>query len=86
MAKTTRERRRGTQYTGILRGSSREERPVLNQIEERKGFNWRIVSGFIVVLLSGLLFLFFFADAFYVTSIRVGRRDRLNRNKPFSVR
>jgi hypothetical protein len=84
MAKTTRERRRGTQYTGILRSSNREERPAPSQIEEKKGFNWRIVSAFIVVLLSALLFLFFFADAFYVTSIRVGGVDTMTVEEIFA--
>ena len=67
--------RRGTQYTGILRGNrsrSSEEREV-NQIEEKRSwFGWRIVSGLIVVCLSGVLMLFFLSDVFYVTSIRVG--------------
>lgn len=80
----TKERRRGTQYTGILRGSTREERPAPSQIEEKKGFNWRIVSGLIVLLLSGLLFLFFYADAFYVTSIRVGGVDTMTIEEIFA--
>ena len=84
MAKT-RERRRGNQYTGILRGSSRDERPAPSQIEEKAGFNWRIVSGVIVVLLSGLLFLFFFADAFYVSSIRVGGVDTMTVEEIFAI-
>lgn len=83
MAKT-RERRRGTSYTGILRGSSREERPAPSQIEEKKGFNWRIVSGVMVLMLSGLLALFFYADAFYVTSIRVGGVDTMTVEEIFA--
>jgi cell division septal protein FtsQ len=82
----TREQRRGTQYTGILRGStsSREARPAPSQIEERPGFRWRMVSGVIVLLLSGLLFLFFYADAFYVTSIRVGGVDTMTVEEIFA--
>ena len=80
----TKEQRRGSQYTGILRSSRREERPAPSQIEEKKGFNWRIVSGLIVVLLSGLLFLFFYDDAFYVTSIRVGGVDTMTIEEIFA--
>jgi len=43
-----------------------------SQIEEPKGFSWRIVSGLMILLLSGVLFLFFYSDVFYVTNIRVG--------------
>ncbi|MEO1286599.1 MAG: FtsQ-type POTRA domain-containing protein [Chloroflexota bacterium] len=70
-----RRQQRGTTYTGVLRrGRNRtaEERPTVNQIEAPKGFNWRIVSGFMILLLSGVLALFFYSDAFYVSNIRVG--------------
>lgn len=63
-----------TNYTGVLRrGQNRisEDRTV-SQIEEPKGFHWRIVSGLMILLLSGVLFLFFYSDVFYVTNIRVG--------------
>lgn len=70
-----RNRRSTSNYTGVLRrGHNRtaEDRPAVSQIEEPKGFNWRIVSGFMILLLSGVLVLFFYADVFYVTNIRVG--------------
>ncbi len=69
-----RNRRNNNNYTGVLRrGQNRtvEERTV-SQIEEPKGFRWRIVSAFMILLLSAVLFLFFYSDVFYVTNIRVG--------------
>lgn len=69
-----RNQQRGTNYTGVLRrgrNRSAEDRAV-NQIEEPKGFNWRIVSGLMILLLSGVMVLFFYSPVFYVSNIRVG--------------
>lgn len=69
----SRNRQRGTHYTGVLRRDrTAPERTAPAQIETPKGFNWRYVSGVMILLLSAVLFLFFYSDAFYVRSIRVG--------------
>ncbi|MDQ7024028.1 MAG: FtsQ-type POTRA domain-containing protein [Anaerolineae bacterium] len=67
-------RQRDRNYTGILRsGRGRSEEREINQIEGRsRKFSWRIVSGLIVLALSGVLVLFFYSDIFYVHSIAVG--------------
>lgn len=70
-----RHRQRGTNYTGILRRDRNrpdDNRSSPSQIEEPRGFSWRFVSGFMILLLSAVLFLFFYSDVFYVTNIRVG--------------
>lgn len=72
----TRGRQRGTSYTGVLRRNrTSEDRTKPTQIEAPKGFNWRFVSGAMIVMLSVVLFLFFYSDVFYVTSVRVGGSD-----------
>ncbi|MEL6406758.1 MAG: FtsQ-type POTRA domain-containing protein [Chloroflexota bacterium] len=78
---------RGTSYTGIIRSDrSRtiEDRNTPSQIEQPKGFNWRIVSGFMILLLSGVLALFFVSDVFYVSTIRVGGVDYIGVEEIFT--
>ncbi|MGJ3237614.1 MAG: cell division protein FtsQ/DivIB [Anaerolineae bacterium] len=80
-----RRNQRSTTYTGVLRGGrSRDDRPAVSQIEEPKGFNWRIISGLIVIMLSGVLFLFFYSDVFYVTNIRVGGANYMTVEEVFT--
>jgi len=74
MSRIRDKRRRTRQYTGVLRSDrprTSEESRNLEQVEGRKGFNWRIVSGLMIVLLSVVLFLFFYSDIFYVSNISV---------------
>lgn len=75
MSRTRERRRRTRQYTGVLRSDrprTTEEPRAIEQVEGRKDFNWRIISGMMVILLSSVLFLFFYSDVFYVSSIWVG--------------
>lgn len=66
-------RRRTRQYTGVLRSDRQRttEETRIEQVEGRRGFSWRIVSGLMIILLSIVLFLFFYSDIFYVSSISV---------------
>ena len=83
----TRERRRRERnYTGILRGGrGRAEEIEVNQIEDRsRKFSWRIVSGLIVLALSGVLALFFYSDVFYVHSIAVGGIRYMTKEEVFT--
>lgn len=47
--------------------------------------SWRIFSGIIVVCLSAVLFLFFGADAFYVTSVNVGGQRYISKEDIFAL-
>lgn len=74
MSRIRERRRRTRQYTGVLRsGRTRttEEPRALEQVEGRRGFSWRIVSGLMIVMLSIVLFVFFYSDIFYVSNISV---------------
>ena len=78
-------RRRDRNYTGILRGNrARTEQPEVSQIEDRRKFNWRMVSGFMVLALSGILALFFYADVFYVHTIAVGGVRYMTKEEVFA--
>lgn len=81
-----RSQQRGTNYTGVLRSDrnrASDER-TLSQIEEPKGFRWRVISGLMILLLSAVLFLFFYSDVFYVTNIRVGGVDYITVEEVFT--
>lgn len=80
---SSRERRRRGQYTGVLRRRDRDG-DTPRQIEERGGFQWRIVSGLIVLCLSGVVALFFMADAFYVRSVAVGGVRYMSKEEVFT--
>jgi cell division septal protein FtsQ len=83
----TRDKRRHERnYTGILRGNRArtEEREVVSQIEERRKFSWRMVSGFMVLALSAILGLFFYADVFYVHTIAVGGVRYMTKEEVFA--
>jgi cell division protein FtsQ len=75
MSRTRERRRRNRQYTGVLRSDrprTSQESRATEQVEGREGFSWRLISGLMVILLSIVLFLFFYSDVFYVNSIWVG--------------
>lgn len=83
----SRRTRRGTSYTGVIRSSRNRphsEERTTSQIEEPKGFNWRIVSGLMIILLSGVLALFFVSDVFYVSTIRVGDANYITAEEIFT--
>ena len=79
-------RRRDRNYTGILRGGrGRTDEREVSQIEDRRRkFSWRIVSGLIVLALSGVLALFFYSDVFYVHSIAVGGTRYMTKEEVFT--
>lgn len=82
-------RRRGTQYASVLRdnrmGSASDHAPSLAHSTPREAeFNWRWVSGMMVIVLSGLLLLFSTADVFYVRSIAVGGQRYLTKEEVFA--
>ena len=81
-------RQRGTQYTGILRSRNRtpaDDRPQTRHSVERGGnIRWRIVSGVIVLCMSGLLALIFLTDIFFVRSIAVSNLRYMTREEVFS--
>jgi cell division septal protein FtsQ len=82
---TRERRRRDRNYTGILRGNrARTEQPEVSQIEERRKFSWRMVSGFMVLALSSILGLFFYADVFYVHTIAVGGVRYMTKEEVFA--
>jgi cell division septal protein FtsQ len=83
---TRERRRRDKNYTGILRGShSRTEEREISQIADRSPqFSWRIVSGLMVLALSGILALFFYSDVFYVHSIAVGGIRYMTKEEVFT--
>jgi hypothetical protein len=87
MNRTNERRRRNRQYTGVLRSDrprTIEESRTTEQVEGRKAFNWRIISGLMVILLSIVLFLFFYSDAFYVSSISVRGREYMTVEEVFT--
>lgn len=85
MARSRERQQRGTQYTGVLRGNrSTQTTPTVQHSEARHNFNWRIVSGLIVLCLSGVLTLFFTSDLFYVRSIAVGGLRYMTKEEVFS--
>ncbi|MBI1281809.1 MAG: FtsQ-type POTRA domain-containing protein [Anaerolineaceae bacterium] len=91
MTSRLRDRRRSsTREPGILRGSVGAtlpaERSAVQHGALRLGFtSWRMFSGFIVISLSILLFLFFTADFFYVHSIAVGGLKYMTKEEVFAL-
>lgn len=92
MTSRLRDRRRSstTRAPGIWRGamtaSVAAERTAIQHGIQRWGFGgWRLLSGIIVISLSGLLVLFFVADFFYVHSIAVGGLKYLTRAEVFAL-
>lgn len=82
-------KRRGLQYAGVLRDprlpTSAPELPAVAHSAPRSGdFNWRWVSGLMVLMLTGLLFIFSTADFFYVRSIAVGGLRYLTKEEIFA--
>lgn len=86
MARARDRQQRGTQYTGVLRGNRprTDTTATVQHSEARHRFNWRIVSGLIVLCLSGVLTLFFTSDLFYVRSIAVGGLRYMTKEEVFS--
>ncbi len=61
-----------------------DERPIEHSEPRNKGFQWRMVSFVIVVVLSAVLAFFYTADAFYVRSISVGGLRYLTKEEVFA--
>jgi hypothetical protein len=59
--------------------------PVDHGLRPRTDIEWRWISGMIVVLLSGVLTLFFTLDAFYVRAVAVGGLTYLTKDEVFSL-
>lgn len=90
MTTRLRERRRGTTRTpGVLQhpvAGMRGERPLVQHGARRWGqINWRLLSGFIVLALSGLLVMFFVTDFFYVHTIGVSGLQTLTKEEVFAL-
>ena len=91
MTSRLRDRRRSsTREPGILRGpvgaALPVDRPVVQHGARRLGFtSWRMFSGFIVISLSILLFLFFTTDFFYVHSIAIGGLKYMTKEEVFAL-
>lgn len=54
-------------------------------IERRFRFSWRFVSAFIVLVMLGLLVLFFSAGTFYVHTVAVGGLETLTKEEVFAL-
>lgn len=80
-------RRRAERSPGILRGrvrSPESDRQVVEHgIRDQFEVSWRFVSGLLVLALSGLLFVFFATDLFYVRTIAVGGAHYLDESEIF---
>lgn len=90
MTSRSRERRAGGRLPGIWRGgltppAPLEQPPAQHGARNRGFLSWRIVSALLLIILSGLLFLFFTADAFYVHSIAVGGLNYMSREEVFAL-
>lgn len=88
----SRERRRGTRYTGVLYGpqgrpGAEAERPVVQhgaRGQRRSFIGWRLVSLALALALGAILALFFTVDVFYVRSISVGGLRYLTKEEVFA--
>lgn len=90
MTSRLRERRRtASREPGILRGpvaAVAAESPLVQHGARRWGFaSWRIFSGFIVLALLALLFIFFTFDIFYIHSIAVGGLKYMTKEEIFAL-
>lgn len=61
-----------------------DDRLVEHSEPRHRTFNWRWVSLAIVLILSGVMFFFYSADAFYVRGINVGGTRYLTREEVFA--
>ena len=80
-------RRRGTQYTGILRSDrprTIEDRASAQTNAQTTGFRWRLVSFAMLVCLSGVMVLFFVSESFYVDSISVSGTRYMTRQEVYA--
>lgn len=87
MSRIRDKRRRNRQYTGVLRSDrprTTEDARSVEQVEGRRGFSWRIVSGLMIVLLSIVLFLLFYSDIFYVNNISVRGQEYMTVEEVFT--
>ena len=89
MSQRRRRTGRNTRTTGVIRrsrGTTTAETPLVEHGQSRRNSNvgWRIVSGFIVAVLIGLLALMFTVDAFYVNAISVGGNQYLTKEEIFA--
>ena len=86
----SRDRRgRGNRPVGVIRRGRasrvQESRPDPQHSSRDQGIiYWRLFSGFIVISLTILLFLFFSADSFYVRSVAVGGLQYLTKEEVFA--
>ncbi len=89
MASRYRETRRKANRTpGVWRGplATPTERPAVQHgIRERGLPGARLVSGFLILCLIGVLFLFFSTSAFYVHSIAVGGLQYVTKEEVFAL-
>jgi cell division septal protein FtsQ len=61
-----------------------EERTIDHSAPRHRGFEWRIVSFAIVVVMSAVLSFFYASDAFYIRSISVGGLRYLTKEEVFA--
>lgn len=89
MAGRSRERQRGGRTPAVFRRETaayaQERSAVQHGARTGSGANWRIVSFLIVVLLSGVLFVFFWADVFYIHSVAVGGLRYTTKEEVFAL-
>jgi cell division septal protein FtsQ len=88
MTSKIRDNRRSARTPAIWRGRMApevEHAPVQQAVRGRFSMPWRLVSGLLVLTLSGVLALFFTSDAFYVHSIAVGGLHYMTSNEIFSL-
>ena len=83
-------RRRAERAPGVWHGplaaNERRERPAVQHgVRDHNLLGWRIASGFIIVCLIGVLFVFFTANIFYVHSIAVGGLQYLTKEEVFAL-
>ncbi len=82
------ETQRSTRAPAIWRGRTApeiERAPVQQAARGRVSIPWRLVSGLLVLMLLGVLALFFSSDAFYVHSIAVGGLHYMSSDEIFSL-
>ena len=81
-------RRRVNRAPGVWRGplaSPTDHPTVQHGVRERHYLGARLISGFIIVCLVGVLFILFSADIFYVHSIAVGGLQFMAKEEVFAL-
>ncbi|MCB9452665.1 MAG: FtsQ-type POTRA domain-containing protein [Anaerolineaceae bacterium] len=89
MSLRSRDRRRTGRTPAVLRSvpaaKSDGQETIQHGARTSSAANWRIVSFLIVVLLSAVLFVFFWADVFYIHSISVGGLHYTTKEEVFAL-